>query len=253
MIRVGITGQSGFVGTHLFNSLKEHPEEFSIIPFEDAYFDNEVKLRSFVRQCDVLVHLAAMMRSSIEGEVYKVNMHLTHQLIDAMNAEDVNPCILFSSSIQEGNGSEYGRCKQEGRELLEKWAKDNNTGFVGMIFPNLYGPGARPNSHSFIATFCYKLNHGEMPQIIVDNTVPLKYIGNLIDELLTIIRDAASTRNIKTIQFSPESEMKVTEVLSILLKIKKCFIDNGTIPILTSNVEKNLFVTFKSYIYNGRS
>lgn len=194
MIRVGITGQPGFVGTHLFDALEEHPEVFERIPFEDAFFEDEFKLRAFVCQCDVIVHLAAMMRSPIEGEVYRVNMRLTHQLIDAMNAEQVNPCVLFSSSIQEGNGSEYGRCKQEGRELLEKWTKDHNTGFVGLVFPNLFGPGARPNSHSFIATFCYKLTQGETPQVIVDNTVPLKYIGYLEKELLDIIEDVANKK-----------------------------------------------------------
>jgi len=180
------------------------------------------------------------MRSPIEGEVYRVNMRLTHQLIDAMNAEQVNPCVLFSSSIQEGNGSEYGRCKQEGRELLEKWAKDHNTGFVGLVFPNLFGPGARPNSHSFIATFCYKLTHGETPQVIVDNTVPLKYIGNLEKELLDIIEDVAKTKDRKNIHFSPEFSLKVTDVLGRL----RGFVD-GVEPV--DMADKALYETLQSY------
>ena len=62
MIRVGITGQPGFVGTHLYNELGLFPDEFLRIPFEDSYFQSEDKLRSFVRECDVIVHLAAMNR-----------------------------------------------------------------------------------------------------------------------------------------------------------------------------------------------
>lgn len=240
MIRVGITGQPGFVGTHLFNALGEQPESFTRIPFEDAFFEDEAKLRAFVKQCDVIVHLAAMMRSPIEGEVYKVNMRLVHQLIDAMDAEKVSPCVLFSSSIQEGNGSEYGRCKQEGRELLENWAKEHQTGFVGMVFPNLFGPGARPNSHSFIATFCYKLTHGETPQILVDNTVPLKYVGNLEKELLVIIRDVADKKGIRTTVFPPEFEMKVTKVLNLLEGFNA-----GKQP--QNATEGALFETFNSY------
>lgn len=240
MIRVGITGQPGFVGTHLFEALGQQPEKFKRIPFEDAFFEDELKLRAFVKQCDVIVHLAAMMRSPIEGEVYRVNMHLVHQFIDAMDAEKVAPCILFSSSIQEGNGSEYGRCKQEGRELLENWAKGHNTGFVGLVFPNLFGPGARPNSHSFIATFCYKLTHGEEPQVLVDNTVPLKYIGNLKRELLRIISDVAEKKNISTIQFEPEYSLKVTDVLGRL----KGFA-NGKQP--EDEADKALYETLISY------
>lgn len=38
MIRVGITGQPGFVGTHLYNELGLFPDEFLRIPFEDSYF-----------------------------------------------------------------------------------------------------------------------------------------------------------------------------------------------------------------------
>lgn len=240
MISVGITGQPGFVGTHLFNTLGEHPEVFSRVPFEDSFFEDDTKLRDFVRQCDVIVHLAAMMRSPVEGEVYKVNMRLVHQLIEAMNAENVNPSLLFSSSVQEGNGSEYGRCKQEGRELLQKWASEHNTGFVGMVFPNLFGPGARPNSHSFIATFCYKLNHGETPQVIVDNNVPLKYVCNLSSELIDIIRDVAIRKDVKTIQIKPEFELKVTEVLKVLEGFK-----HGIKP--KNAIEEALFQTYLSY------
>lgn len=240
MISVGITGQPGFVGTHLFDALGQLPDKFRRIPFEDAFFEDESKLRAFVKQCDVIVHLAAMMRSPIEGEVYKVNMRLVHQLVDAMEVEKVAPCILFSSSIQEGNGSEYGRCKQEGRELLENWAKAHNTGFVGLVFPNLFGPGARPNSHSFIATFCYKLTHGETPQVLVDNTVPLKYIGNLKRELLEIIEDVAIKKDIRTIQFEPEYALKVTDVLSRL----KGFL-NGKEP--KDEADTALYETLISY------
>lgn len=240
MIRVGITGQPGFVGTHLYEALGEHPDTFKRNPFEDAFFEDESKLRAFVKQCDVIVHLAAMMRSPIEGEVYTVNMRLVHQLVDAMEAEKVAPCLLFSSSIQEGNGSEYGRCKQEGRELLEQWAKGHNTGFVGLVFPNLFGPGARPNSHSFIATFCYKLTHGETPQVLVDNTVPLKYIGNLRIELLEIIKEVFNKRDIRTIQFEPEYALKVTDVLSRL----NGFVD-GKQPI--DEPDKALYEILNSY------
>lgn len=240
MISVGITGQPGFVGTHLFEALGQQPDKFKRIPFEDAFFDNELELRAFVKQCDVIVHLAAMMRSPIEGEVYRVNMRLVHQLIDAMEAEGVTPCILFSSSIQEGNGSEYGRCKQEGRELLEEWARKHNSGFASLVFPNLFGPGARPNSHSFIATFCYKLTHGETPQVMVDNTVPLKYVGNLKNELVSIIEEVVEKKECMTIPIAPEFEMKVTEVLHRL----ECF-ERGDKP--ADIVGKALYDTYESY------
>ena len=59
MIRIGITGQAGFIGTHLFNLLRTKPE-IELIPFEDAYFQSSETLASFVSNCDVVVHLAAV-------------------------------------------------------------------------------------------------------------------------------------------------------------------------------------------------
>jgi UDP-2-acetamido-2,6-beta-L-arabino-hexul-4-ose reductase len=240
MISIGITGQTGFVGTHLFNTLGQYPDKYKRIPFEDCFFKDDINLRAFIKQCDVIVHLAAIMRSPVEGEVYRVNMKLVNQLVDAMNAEDVSPCILFSSSIQEGNNSEYGRCKLEGRQLLEKWAKEHKTGFEGMIFPNLFGPYARPNSHSFIATFCYKLTHGEEPQIFVDNCLALKYVGNLMKELVVDIDDVALKKHIVNKKFVPDFTKKVTDVLNILKGFKE-----GYLP--QDQIEEYLFETFETY------
>ena len=37
MIKIGITGQAGFVGTHLYNTLGLHPEEFERIDFQKFF------------------------------------------------------------------------------------------------------------------------------------------------------------------------------------------------------------------------
>ena len=66
-MKVGITGQAGFVGTHLFNTLKLHPETFECVPFEDAFFDDPARLLDFVKSCDVVVHLAAVNRCGEYG------------------------------------------------------------------------------------------------------------------------------------------------------------------------------------------
>lgn len=247
MIKVGITGQSGFVGTHLFNALGEKPNKYQRIPFEDCFFEDETKLRNFVSQCDVIVHLAAMMRSHIEGIVYETNMRLVNQIINACEIEGVSPAIMFASSIQENNGSEYGRCKQEGRQLLTDWAKAHNTGFGGMIFPNLFGPLARPNSHSFIATFCYRLTHGEEPKVLVDNTISLRYIKSLLAEILPMIDDVYQNKSIVNKLMEPDYQLKVTEVLSILIRFKESYFEKGEQPVLNTQAEKDLFETFVAY------
>lgn len=246
MIRIGITGQSGFVGTHLTKRLQEYPDKYQIIPFLDSFFQNQMKLRNFVSQCDVIVHLAAMMRSPKEGEVYSTNMRLVNSLISAIDAEQVTPDLFFASSIQENNGSEYAKCKLDGKKVLSDWALLHNRGFGCMVFPNLFGPYAKPNSHSFIATFCYKLLHSETPIVIQDNLISLKYIDSVLDELLPFFDNVINTKEVKQLELKPDYKLKVTEVLSIL----KSFFDaeeKGLSPLLINQAEKDLYTTYNSY------
>lgn len=79
MIKVGITGQSGFIGGHLYNELGLFPETIIRIPFEDNYFQDGLRLREFVKQCDVIVHLAAMNRHSNPQIIYETNLCLVRQ------------------------------------------------------------------------------------------------------------------------------------------------------------------------------
>ena len=62
ILRIGITGQAGFIGSHLFNWLNLFPEKFETRPFSDDFFSSAETLRNWVSGCDVIVHLAALNR-----------------------------------------------------------------------------------------------------------------------------------------------------------------------------------------------
>ena len=81
MLRIGITGQAGFIGTHLYNALSLNKEKYEYIPFKDDYFQREDTLDAFVRQCDVIVHLAAMNRHNDPNILYRTNIELVQKLI----------------------------------------------------------------------------------------------------------------------------------------------------------------------------
>jgi len=250
MIRVGITGQSGFVGTHLYNELGLFPDEFLRIPFEDSYFQSEESLRAFVRECDVIVHLAAMNRHPDTKVLYDTNIRLVTRLISVMEKDKITPYMLFSSSTQEERDNEYGRSKREGRNLLEEWARRNHANFTGMVVPNVYGPFGRPNYNSFIATFCYKLTHGETPQVLQDGKVNLIYVGNLCKHIMEKIRNVQLI-NVPVIErdlIPSDFEKKVTEILGLFDNYKSLYFDQGIIPVLKDRDEVNLFNTFCGYI-----
>ena len=73
MIKVGITGQAGFMGTHLYNYLGLQ-NDIQTLDFKDEFFDDPDQLDNFVKQCDAIVHLAAMNRHADQNVIYNTNL-----------------------------------------------------------------------------------------------------------------------------------------------------------------------------------
>lgn len=244
MMRIGITGQPGFVGSHLYNYLGLH-KDIERITCDDAFFQDESSLLNFVSQCDVIVHLAAMNRHPDMQVIYDTNIKLVTQLIDAMEKANVTPHVLFSSSTQEEKDNLYGASKREGRRLLDEWATRSGGKFTGLVIPNVFGPFGRPNYNSMVATFCHKLTHGETPEVLVDSSVKLIYVGDLCREILCVIKGSVTDNP----YYVPHNaEKKVTEILSLLIKYKEQYFDNGIVSYIADSFEQSLFNTFVCYI-----
>ena len=249
MIKVGITGQAGFVGTHLFNTLNFR-EGFDRVSFEDSYFDSEENLDKFVSQCDVIVHLAAMNRHNDPEVLYQTNIGLVKKLIASFERTGSTPHVLFSSSTQEERDNLYGKSKKEGRELFEQWAKDKGGKFTGIIIPNVYGPFGHPYYNSVVATFCHQMTHGETPKVDGDGEIKLVFVTELVDDILGKVEEATAKSKglIEKYPVPHRHTIKVTEILALITKFKEQYFDNGVIPKLNNRFELNLFNTFRCYM-----
>ena len=242
MIRIGIAGQNGFVGSHLYNTLGLNPEKFERIDFQNDFFENEATLDNFVKNCDVIVHLAAINRHPDPEVIYQENINLVKKLVKSLERTASKAHVLFSSSSQEEKDNLYGKSKKEGRELLANWANNNGGIFTGLVIPNVFGPFGLPNYNSFIATFCYKLTHGETPVIDHDGEVNLIYVGELVQEIVGQIQLSA-TNELYLVPHS--STNKVSEVLAKLENFQKLYFENGEVPQLNSDFDIQLFNTFR--------
>ncbi len=250
MFKVGITGQSGFIGTHLFNFLGLKKDIIKV-KFKDEYFDNKKCLENFVKKCDIIVHLAAMNRHNEPQVIYNTNIILVNKLIVACEQTKSKPHILFSSSTQENRDNLYGKSKKDGRALLESWAKKNNARFTAMIIPNVFGPFGNPYYNSVIATFCYQLSNNEEPKIQIDGQLKLIYVNNLTEEFYkNIISEKKDT--VETQFVSHTSEKKVSEILKILNSYKADYFEKGIFPDLSNKFELQLFNTFRCYMPNDK-
>lgn len=243
-LRVGITGQPGFVGTHLFNTLGLNPN-FERIPFEDAFFADSGALDAFVSRCNVIVHLAAVNRHADPEVIYDTNLRLVDQLVDALEKTGSKAQVLFSSSTQEERDNPYGRSKKEGRRRLAAWAKRSGGKFTGLLIPNVFGPFGHPYYNSVVATFCHQLSHGETPKIDVDASLKLIYVGDLIQEIIRVIETPVVADELVI----PHGfEAKVTEILGILEGFKEDYLGKGILPDLSDPFTLRLFNTFLCYV-----
>ena len=267
MIKIGITGQAGFIGTHLYNTLSLHPDKYTRIPFRDEFFQSEAALDAFVKQCEVIVHLAAMNRHNDPNVLYKTNIELVQKLIDSMERTKSKPYVIMSSSLQEEQDNLYGLSKKEGRELFNQWADRNGAKFTGLIIPNVFGPFGVPFYNSVISTFSYQICNKQEPKIEVDNELKLIYVGDLVKVVLDLFpadyantedtEDTESTESTentegwlqpKVLEVPYRAKYKVSELLNKLQGYYDTYVVNGIFPALADWFEVCLFNTFRSYL-----
>jgi len=246
MIKVGITGQEGFMGSHLFNFLGTKSETVERVPYDISFFQDLDQLDNFVSTCDVIVHIAAMNRHENPQFIYDTNVGLVTTLVEACERTQSTPKIIFSSSTQEELDNLYGKSKRDGRLILEKWAKKENASVSTLIIPNVFGPFGKPFYNSFIATFCHQVIANESPTIHKDATVNLIYVNELIEEFYKRIIDKEPV--IESFKVPHTASKKVSEILGLLNSFKEEYVEKGVVPNLQDSFILNLFNTFTSFI-----
>jgi len=245
MIKIGITGQNGFVGQHLYNTLGLFPTEFERIDFAKEMFNDTAALDQFTANCDVVVHLAAMNRDPHEHLIYETNIRLTNNLIESLTRTGSQAHVLVSSSTQEERDNLYGKSKREAREALVTWAESTGGKLSGLIIPNVFGAFGKPFYNSFIATFCYQLTHGEQPSIATDGEVKLIYVQELVQVIIDVVR---KNEHRPYLLVEPTASKNVSTVLASLQVFKTAYLDTGEVPVLSDSFELNLFNTYRSYM-----
>jgi UDP-2-acetamido-2,6-beta-L-arabino-hexul-4-ose reductase len=246
MIRIGITGQAGFIGNYLYNTIGLYSEKFIRIEFHRSFFQDSKSLDDFVKNCDVIVHLAAMNRDIDNQLIYNTNIELVNRLTDSLLRTKSTAHVLMSSSTQEELDNLYGKSKKDGRLLLENWAKKSNGTFTGLLIPNVFGPFGRPNYNSVIATFCHKLSVNEEPTINKDGHLKLIFVGELVAEIIEAIENTENNYSLHEVKHT--HECKVSDLLSLLKRFKLEYQNDGIIPALQNTFEVNLFNTYRCYM-----
>ena len=248
MKKVGITGQNGFVGYHLTQTLRLQKDAYEIIAFERSFFEQPERLDAFVIQCDVIVHLAALNRHNDPQMIFETNMALVRALVTSLDRTGSQAHIIVASSTQEERDNAYGKSKKEGRLLFSDWANRAGGRLSGMLIPNIYGPFGHPYFNSVVATFCHQIARNQTPTIELDAELKLIYVGELVEAIILAIQ---TNDNTQELCIPHTAEAKVTEILSILQHFKEVYQEKGAFPNINNDFEHKLFNTYRCYMDIG--
>lgn len=248
MIRIGITGYSGFIGTQFRMFLRDQVDVETILIPRSAFYDLSI-LSALVSKCDALVHLAAVNRGSDE-EIYRTNTQLAQNIIDACRATLVTPHIFFSSSIYADpsynvpseRSKVFGLAKKNAEDLFIGFGKENGTKISIFRLPHVFGELAKPNHNSVVATLCHQIVYREKSVINSGAQIKLVYVGEVVSRLNHAIREGVS--GIVDIPGVPIEVCKVYEFLKECMKEYR----EGGVPLCKSTLHVALFLTLHAHI-----
>ncbi|MEL0008699.1 MAG: NAD-dependent epimerase/dehydratase family protein [Flammeovirgaceae bacterium] len=239
-----ITGQEGFIGYHLYNTLKFKRSSFELLNFKKKFFQNKKEIDKIISQADAIIHLAGLNRSEKEQDILDKNLFITNKIINSISRTGFNGKLIFASSIQQEDDNAYGVSKKISSENFFNASSKYGFTFINLVIPNVFGPFGRPNYNSFIATFCYNSVNKIENFVEKNKNVPLIYIDNLVHQIIEKLKINSSSE-FKVIE---DIKIKVNKVKNMIDNFNEVYIKNGNIPDLNNQFKVNLFNTFHSYV-----
>ena len=240
---VGITGADGMLGIHTRAYLQGLPD-YQVRSANRQTFEQD-GLAAFIAGCDVIIHLAGMNRGG-DQLVAQTNINLTRQLIDALQQSGSTAQVLFSSSTHIERDTAYGASKRDAARLLQEWAHQRGGTFSNVVLPGVFGEGGKPHYNSVVSTFCFQLATGEVPITHSDAPLEQLHAQTVARHFETIIRE----RQVGNIRITGR-ELSVYSLLETLQQMHTLY-DQHIIPDLRDELHRDLFNTYRSYLYPQR-
>ena len=192
-----VTGAKGFVGKNLVENLKNirdgknRTRHITVGQIFEYDLDTPAALlEEACQSADFVFHLAGINRPQKPEEFMSGNRDAAMDLLGLMRKYNRKCPVMLSSSIQASligryAGSEYGKSKLAGEEVLFGYAKETGNNVLVYRFPNLFGKWCRPNYNSAVATFCHNIAN-DLPITVNDPATELElvYIDDLVEEML---------------------------------------------------------------------
>lgn len=240
-MKVVLTGAGGFLGWHTRVLLHSRADTVCALDLGD-HFD-AAAAGAVLSGADRVIHLAGVNRAA-DDDVREGNARLADRLAAALHRADAAPTsIAFANSTQVGNGSTYGIAKERAGASLSSAADAVGSHFVDVRLPNLFGEHGRPFYNSVTATFANLLAEGEVPTVQNDRELDLLHAQDAAEVLAGVALEDQVERRSTTIRVSG-----LLEKLSSMAAIYA----GGEIPTLWTDFDRDLFNTYRSFVFTRR-
>ena len=239
-----VTGARGMVGTALVNNLKNirdgknrtRPNIKIDGIYEFGRENTAEELDGFCTDCDFVFDLAGVNRPKEPQEFFLGNCGFVSELLDALKRHKNTCPVMLSSSVQATltgrfAGSEYGKSKRAGEELLFAYAKETGAKAAVYRFPNLMGH-SKPNYNSAVSTFCHAIANDQSFTVNDRSTeLELLYIDDLVEGMFDLLEgkekhceydgaDAVATENGKFCYVPLTYKVTLGEIVDLLQEFK---------------------------------
>jgi len=243
-MNVVVTGAGGFIGRRVVTAAVGAGHQVRSVTRSTPMPET----RAALKEADAVIHLAGVNRPEDPAEFQAVNADYTAALCDSIDASRA-PIIVFSSSTQSGNDTEYGRTKRSAEECLERLGAKGARVAIFRL-PNVYGPGARPNYNSAVATFAFNAATGK-PLEVHDaaRELSLVYVhdvaGAMVDTLANPPAPGATVRSAEPVHCATVGR------LAELFRGFAASRSTQRVPDVSSDLAKRLYATYLSHLPEG--
>lgn len=247
-MKILVTGSNGFIGSNLITRLKSLGQDYIIYEY-DMHTTIE-KLKEYTKDCDFVFHFTAVHRTNRIEDFMEINYLFFKELLSMLRAHN-NACpILYTSSIQVTQDTEYARSKRLAEEELNDYARETGAKSIIYRLTNTFGKWAKPGSHSVVATFCYNIARNEKIEIHSPDTIMnFYYIDDVIDAFINQLKcnTPHNYQDINSLDSSLLYSITLKELAEKIYSFKESR-SNHMIPDMKDAFTKKLYSTYLSYL-----
>ncbi|WP_087972289.1 NAD-dependent epimerase/dehydratase family protein [Oceanobacillus rekensis] len=243
MVKVLITGATGFIGKNLAERLSRE-EGLTIMTYSSR--DSLSLLYQYLNDSDIIYHLAGVNRPLDDEEFVRTNLGLTELIVNYLKKVNKNPKIVFSSSTQAELNTPYGISKKKAEDILKRYSVETGAEVYIYRLPNVFGKWCKPNYNSVAATFCYNISHGIDISIHDSNkSIELVYIDDVVNSFTDCIYKRTKEGQYDC-SISQNFKITLGELANKLYEIRDIR-KTLMLPNLSDKLTRFLYSTYMSY------